>query len=458
MTHRNLSPDLTAADLAARKARLSRREPERIAYELVHQPLRDQAVAFRLLPKELALATFELLDHDHQRLLVEAMTEPDAVALLESLDPDDRVRLLDELPAKIAKRLLATLPAEARAGVSVVLGYEPGTVGRIMSPRYVAVRGTATAGDALDAVRRSVLAPEHLATVFVIDEQRRYRGLVRLADLVRAEPGRPVSSLAEAAHAYARADEDAAEAARRLQQRNIEALPVLDREDRLIGALTVDDAMDALDADTTATMFGKAGVADPGHRIEVLRSEQLLNGSILYPVRVRILFLLVTLAGGLAVGGLIETFEEVLASVVAIAVFVPLVMDMGGNVGTQSTTIFARGLALGHINLARYRTHVFREVRIGMVMGCILGVAGGVVAWAWQGVPNGVPQLGLAVGLALFVSVNLACFLGFLLPWLLLKLGLDHAPGADPFITTIKDFTGLLVYFGLCTWVFRLAG
>jgi magnesium transporter len=232
---------------------------------------------------------------------------------------------------------------------------------------------------------------------------------------------------------------------------------VVDSANRLIGALTVDDAMDVLDMDTSATMYGKAGITDPGHATEVLRSERLVAGGIGYPVRVRLLFLMVTLAGGLAVGGLIEQFEDTLAAVVALAIFVPLVMDMGGNVGTQSTTIFARGLALGQIQLSHMRSHIAREARVGLVMGAVIGVVGGSIALVWQGVPNDIPQLGLAVGISLFVSVNLACFLGFFLPWVLIKLGFDHAPGADPFITTIKDFTGLLVYFGLAAWVLNIA-
>lgn len=215
----------------------------------------------------------------------------------------------------------------------------------------------------------------------------------------------------------------------------------------------VDDAMDAIAEDVTDTMMQKAGVADPTHLKDTIRSEKLIAGSIAYPLKVRLAFLMVTLAGGLAVGGLIDRFEDVLAAIVAVAVFIPLVMDMGGNVGTQSTTIFARGLALGHIDLTRFRRHLAREVRVGLTMAIILGTIGGTVAWAWQGAPNDIPQLGIVVGIALAFSVTFAAFLGFFLPWLLLKIGADHAPGADPFITTIKDFSGLAVYFLLASWL-----
>jgi magnesium transporter len=234
-----------------------------------------------------------------------------------------------------------------------------------------------------------------------------------------------------------------------LQRRDLGAVAVIDSEQRLVGAVTFDDAMDALEDDASETMYRKAGLGDPAHAKELLRSQRLTKGSILYPERVRIAFLMVTLAGGLLVGGLIENFEDVLAAVVAAAVFIPVIMDMGGNVGTQSTTIFARGFALGHITEASFRRQWAREVAVGACMALILGTLGGTVAFFWQGVPNDVPLLGLAVGISLFVSVTLATFLGFGLPWLMIKMGLDHAPGADPFITTIKDFTGLAVYFSL---------
>jgi magnesium transporter len=182
-------------------------------------------------------------------------------------------------------------------------------------------------------------------------------------------------------------------------------------------------------------------------------SDRLVRGSAWYSIRLRILFLIITLIGGMAVGGIIETFEEVLEAVVSAAIFIPVVMDMGGNVGTQSTTIFARGIAWNHINVSQFIPYVLREIRIGATMGIILGIAAGGIAYVWQGVPNGVPLIGLAVGLSLFIVVTLGAFLGAIIPWAMLKLGFDHGPGADPFITTIKDFTGLWVYFSLVAWL-----
>ncbi|REJ34419.1 MAG: magnesium transporter, partial [Bacillota bacterium] len=345
-----------------------------------------------------------------------------------------------------------------RAQIHMLLNYPPDSAGRIMSPNYVMVRRYATVGEALEAVRRSPLKREGIAVVFITDATRRYEGFVRLTDLVKADPDTPVSELIEGADVRVAASDAATAAARLLQRLDLPAVPVVDRENRLVGAVTFDDAMDILEEESSETMYQKAGVAPVGQGADVVRSERLTCGSILYPVRVRIFFLLITLAGGLAVGRIIEHFESVITSVTAAAVFIPMIMDMGGNVGTQSTTIFARGLALGHIDLSRFLRHLWWETRVGMMLGLILGVVGGAIAYVWQGAPNGLPELGIAVGVSLFISSTLACFLGFLMPWALLKLGLDHAAGADPFLTTLKDFTSLTIYFFLVVFLLGLSG
>jgi len=411
--------------------------------------VRARVAIFRMLEKRKALELFEHLDAPDQADLIKALGDPESVQLLTQLEPDDRARLIEELPAKVAKRLLETLTPDARQAVSELLGYPEGSVGRIMTPNYIAVREDATVANALSALRDSPRHQDETDIVFVIGADRRYRGSVRLSQLIRETPSRSVSELLSGTGLFVRATAPDLEAARLLKFSELSAIPVVDSEERLVGAVTFDDVIDLIERDTSETMYLKAGVGDLVRRKDEVYSRKLTQGSILYPIRVRIVFLFVTLLGGLAVGGLIEQFEGVLESILAAAVFIPLVMDMGGNVGTQSTTIFARGLALGHINMQRFGRHLVREVSIGALMGIVLGLIGGTVAYFWQGLPNGLPQPGIAVGLSLAAVVTLATFLGFMLPWLMLKLGLDHAPGADPFITTIKDFTGLALYFYL---------
>ena len=412
-------------------------------------PQAQKVVLFRLLEKNRAIEVFERLEIAEQTDLVRAMTDPDAVHLLEGLDPDMRTHLLDELPAKVTKRLLAAMDPKAREAVNLLLGYPEDSAGRIMNPRYLAVRANVTADEALKAVKTSSLSNEELRAVFVIDEGRFYQGFVSLASLIKAEPSTPIRDLIESPDVFVGAREKRLVAARLLKQYDLVALPVVDGENRLVGAVAFDDVIDLLEEEASESMYQKAGIVDLHRERDVIHSQKLTQGPIWYAVRLRIAFLLVTVAGGLIVGSLIDQFEEVLASILTAAIFIPIVMDMGGNVGTQSTTTFARGLALGHIKLNRFWKHTRREVMVGATMGIMLGILTGIIAWLWQGIPNDVPQIGITVGVSIASVVTLATFLGFLLPWLLIKLGFDHAPGADPFITTIKDFTGLALYFTL---------
>ena len=319
---------------------------------------------------------------------------------------------------------------------------------------FVYVADTAKVSDALDAVRRSRMPAGQAAVVFVVDGQGQYKGYARLSELLRADPESTILSTLEGADLAVGHNMDQEAAARRLQLKDVPLLPVVNSKREMIGVLTFDDAMDILELETSDDIYFKAGVGDVFHTEDHVRSEKLTQGPIWYTVRVRILFLMVTLAGGLLVGGLIDTFEDVLGAVLALAIFIPLVMDMGGNVGTQSSTIFARGYALGHITMADFwRKNFAREALVGLTMALGIALVAGTVAYFWQGVPNDIPQLGIVVGVALFTSVFLASMLGFLLPYIMIKIGVDHAPGADPFITTIKDFSGLLVYFSMAAWL-----
>jgi magnesium transporter len=435
----------------------AKQEANRLASAELVQLLMDIApqkrgLAFRLLDKDKAIAVFEYLRPDQQADLIQTLESPEVMGLLTALDADDRVRLFDELPAKVAKRLIANLASADRDAVNVLLGYPAGSAGRIMHLRYLAVRHTATVGAALASLRESPLRDNDLALIFIIDEERYYRGFVRTVQLIKASPEQPISSLVEGSGLAVGASDRDLQAARLLKDHDLPAVPVVDREGRLIGDITFDDVIDLVEEEATDAALAQAGVGNLLSRDKVW-SERLVRGSSWYAIRLRILFLIVTLIGGMMVGGIIEQFEDVLAAVTAAAVFIPLVMDMGGNVGTQSTTVFARGLAWNHINVNRFLPYLFREARIGAAMGAILGLVAGIIAYVWQGLPNGIPQLGIAVGIALFCVITLGAMLGAILPWIMLKLGFDHAPGADPFITTIKDFTGLWIYFSLVGWL-----
>ncbi|MBD2312456.1 magnesium transporter [Desertifilum sp. FACHB-1129] len=434
--------------LEAAKKEANRLPPVELVQLLMEIEPRKRVLAFRLLEKNKAIAVFEYLRPEDQAELVQDMESPEVMGLLEKMEPDDRVRLFDELPAKVTKRLIANLNPKDREAANLLLGYPEGSVGRIMNLRFLTVRSTATVAATLATVRESDLDANELAVVFLIDAERYYRGFVRTIGLIKADPDRPISDLVEGNSLAVRACDRDLKAAQLLKVNDLPAIPVVDNEGRLIGDITFDDVIDLVEEEATETILGQAGVGSLLTRDKGW-SEKLVRGPAWYSIRLRILFLIVTLVGGFLVGGVIERFEETLEAVVAAAVFIPLVMDMGGNVGTQSSTIFARGLAWNQISPSQFMAYFWREIRIGFIMGLILGLVAGVAAYFWQGVPNGVPQLGLAVGVALTCVITLGAILGAVLPMTMLKLGFDHGPGADPFITTIKDFSGLWIYFTL---------
>ncbi len=323
------------------------------------------------------------------------------------------------------------------------------SIGHRRRTDFVFTTTDAMVEDALKKVRESELPDEISNKIFVVDGAGKYQGFVRLSRLLRSPAEGSIAELVEGKDIAVTESEHRETAARKLQRLDISSLPIIDENGRLTGILRFDDAMDILEEETSEDIYRKAGLGKIAAKDQI-RSELLTSGPLKYPIGIRLTFLMVTLAGGLTVGGLVDYFEGTLEAIIALAIFVPLIMDMGGNVGTQSTTIFARGLALGHIHLDKFwRRHMIREATVGVAMALVIAVVAGTIAYFWQGAPNDLPQLGLVVGGALFFSVLTAAILGFLLPYFLLKIGVDHAPGADPFITTIKDFTGLAVYFVL---------
>ncbi|MCL2199913.1 MAG: magnesium transporter, partial [Defluviitaleaceae bacterium] len=195
--------------------------------------------------------------------------------------------------------------------------------------------------------------------------------------------------------------------------------------------------------EATEDIYDAAGLAGITGS-ETHRSEVLVKGSVWKIWSVRLPFLLITLAAGLLLGLIIEGFEEVLESIAVVAIFIPLIMDMGGNVGTQSSTVFARGVVLGHIDVKNFLRHFLKEIGIGLSMGVLIGTAAGIITFFWQG---NYPLLGLVVGLSLVATMTLASLLGFLVPFVLIRLNVDQAAGSAPIITSIKDLAGILIYF-----------
>jgi len=433
---------LKEKDIETIKTLLSSTEPVEI-HNIFHELSdREQVIVFRLLSKDGALELFEELETEDQHNLLNSFTDAQATEFVNELAPDDRVALLDELPATVAKKLLASISSGEREMTNLLLGYEAQTAGRIMTPEYVRISKELTAAQALEKIKAVAVDKETIYTIYITDEKRKLEGVVSLRDILIAPPNEKVENIMEKISITVSTDTDQEEVARILQRLDWLAIPVTDKEGRLIGIVTVDDAMDILEDEATEDMLTQAGLVAGK---EANRSEALISGSLWTIWKVRLPFLFIAIGGGMLAALLMSGFEDVLEASFAVAFFIPLIMDLGGSVGTQSSTVFARGVALGHINMGKFVAHFAKEVGVGFSLGAVTGLIAGVIATVWQG--GEAPLIGLAVGLSVVATSTIASILGFLVPYVLVKRNIDPAAGSSPIITTIKDISGLLVYF-----------
>ena len=446
-------PDLVASrDMEALNDWLAEASTIEVADELARLDPADRAIPFRLLPKDRALEVFEALDPIHQQELLEGMRETSVLQLFEDMDPDDRARLVDEMPAKVAKRLLAGLSPHERALTATLLGYPENSAGRVMSPEVANLKANQSVGEALDRLRRVGEAAETIYALPVTDDQRRLVGALGLRDLVLADPSAKVGDLMDTDVYSAHVDEDQEAVARLIQEADLLALPIVDAEKRLVGIVTVDDAMQILEEEQTEDV-ARAGGAEP-------LAHPYLSVSLFGLARSRIVWLLVLIVAATLTVNVLAYFEDELATVVALAMFIPLVIGTGGNTGAQAATTVTRALAVGEVRGSDVARVVLREARVGLLLGAMLAVIAFVPAMIFVNIlsvqPELARQIALVVSLTLLVVCTLATTIGALLPLLARRVGVDPAVMSAPFITTLVDASGLVVYFVVAGVVLNL--
>ena len=431
-------------DLEALQAAVASAPQAEVAAELVRVGTVDQAVLFRLLQKDKALRVFERLDPRQQATLLDSLGADEVTELLEELDPDDRARLLDEVPAKVAAKLLDRVSPAQRHGTGILLGYAPETAGRIMTPEYLSIRSELTAGEALERVRRFGVDAETIDVLYVIDDQRRLIGVVTLRSLVLVQVDAIVGSIMNDDPVWASTGDDREAVARQLVAHDLLAIPVVDREHRLVGIVTVDDAVAVLEREDTEDVE-RIGGASP-------LDEPYITAPVRRIYRARVGWLLVLFVAEALTGTVLRAFESVLESAVSLTFFVPLLIGTGGNAGSQTTTTIVRAMAIGEVRFGDAVHVMWKEVRVGLMLGATMAGVGIVRAVTWG---TG-ERLAFVVASALVAVVLLATFVGSLLPMLLRRLGLDPAVVSAPFITTFVDAVGLLIYFLLARAILGL--
>jgi magnesium transporter len=429
-------PDLVASrDVNALNQWLAAADPLEIAEELGRLPVADRAIPFRLLPKDRALEVFEALDPIHQQELLEGLRDATVRELVEGMDPDDRARLVDEMPAKIAKQVLGGLSQRERALTATLLGYPENSAGRVMSPEVVNLKANQTVADALARLRRIGSSAETIYALPVTDDQRRLVGALGLRDLVLADPQTLVGDLMDRDVYSARVNQDQEEVARLIQEADLLALPIVDTENRLVGIVTVDDAMRILEEEQTEDV-ARAGGAEP-------LEHPYLAVSILGLARSRIVWLMVLIVAATLTVNVLNVFELTLDKAVVLTLFIPLVIGTGGNAGSQSATTVTRALAVGELRTTDVLLVVVREARVGLLLGAMLAGIAFLPTYFFVDDKRIAPE----VSLTLLTVCTLATLVGSTLPLLARRLGFDPAVMSAPFISTLIDATGLIVYF-----------
>ena len=411
---------------------------EHPAYEIADELRRSDDITaillFRLLDKDRAIEVFEELDTDNQQNVLSGLRDPAFFELVEAMDPDDRAHLLGEAPAKFAQRVLAGLSPHERSMTADLLGYPEGSVGRIMSPELVLLRQDFTVEQALAYVRSRGGNAETVYTLPVADNSRRFIGVATLRDLVLSAPTGTVAEHTTTNVPTVQATEDAEAAARLMQEANLLALTVVDSENRVVGLLTIDDAVEMIEA-ADSEDIARQSAAEP-------LTVHYMAAGVWRLARARVVWLLLLVIAAALTVNVLAAFEGTLEGRAQVAFFIPLLIGTGGNVGAQAATAAVRALALGEVRSSDVLRVAWRECRVGFLLGIMLALLAFVIATVFVDL-----DLAVAVAIALIAVCTWAAIVGSTMPLLARRIGIDPAVISAPLVTTLVDATGLIIYF-----------
>ncbi|WP_026079785.1 magnesium transporter [Spirulina subsalsa] len=437
---------LEKGNLQGAKALLIPVQPVDIAEAIELLPESMQAIAFRLLSKDEAITVYEYLDSTVQQSLLQEFKRQEVLDIVDQMSPDDRARLFDELPAKVVRQLVAQMSPKERQATALLLGYEEDTAGRIMTPEYISLKETLTVAQALERIRTLSNASELIYYLYVTDTSRHLKGIVSLRDLVISSPDQVLGGIMTSDVVSITTEMDQEEVARLIQRYDLVALPVVDKEQRLVGVVTVDDVLDILEQEATEDIYALGGLQSDG--------TNYFQTNLFTVARKRVFWLLVLLVTNTFTSSIIQTQGSNLAwtgQAIAITAFIPLLTGTGGNIGAQSSTVVIRGLNTNELKDLGPLQVIGREALAGFLLGAMLG--GMATLWGYY-ILKETLVVAIAVGSSLVVISLLASVSGSGLPFLFRSLGLDPALMSAPFITTAVDVVGVLIYFHIARLIF----
>lgn len=410
---------------------------------LLTLPKTDRVLVFRLLPRSLSSAVFaELESHDQNALLLD-LSDEETRELLAELHPDDRTNLFEELPGQATQKLLNLLSPEDLAQTRFLLGYPEESVGRLMTPRYVAVRPHWTVLQVLEHIRRQAQSSETLDVIYIVDEKWKLLDALDLKVFVLARPEQTVDALMDHHYEHLSAFEDRENAVQMMQRYDAKVLPVVDSDGILVGIVTVDDVLDVAEEEATED-FHKVAAITP-------LTQGYLETGPFELFRKRIAWLVALVFMNIFSGAAIASFEDTIAAAVALVFFLPLIIDSGGNAGSQAATLVIRALSLGDIKLGDWWRLLAKDVGVALLLGLVMGAT--VLG---LGIYRGGPIVGIAVALTMVCVVLVGSAIGTLLPLALSRLRIDPATASAPLITSLADISGVLIYFSIARKIISL--
>lgn len=404
---------------------------------------KELALAFRLIPKDKAAEVFSNMDTSMQTYLVTMFTEKELKELLDDLYMDDTVDMLEELPANLVKRILATVSASDRSMINQLLNYPEDSAGSIMTTEYVDLREEMTVGQAMAHIKKTGIHKETIYTCY-ITERRKLVGIVSAKDLMTTDDDVPIKDLMETEIISVYTHSDQEQVAQLFTKYDLLALPVIDQDGRMVGIVTFDDAMDVMVDEATEDITKMAAI-NPSEKT-------YFETSVLQHAKNRIPWLLILMFTSIITGTIITRYENAFAAIPLLVSFIPMLMDTGGNCGSQSATLIIRGIALNEIRFTDLFKVMFKEFRISLIVGAFLAVANGVRIF----IQYHNPGLAVVIACSLMGTVIMAKLVGCTLPLLAKKVNLDPAIMASPLITTLVDTFSILIYFNIATVLFRL--
>jgi len=432
-------------DISKLKPQLSAMNTVDIA-EIFEKLDREKAIhLFRILPKVIASDVFAYMDSDQQQIIVEALTDTEIGEIMNKLFVDDAVDFIEEMPANVVSRVLKNVRAEKRKLINQILQYPDDSAGSIMTTEYVDLREDATVREAFDAIRSTGLNKETIYTCYVIRRDRLLMGVVSAKTLMLARPQQRIGDIMDSNIVFAYTTDDQEAIAEQFQKYGFLAMPVVDKEQRLVGIITVDDIVDVIVEESTEDIEKMNALAPS--------DEPYLKTGILRLARNRILWLLVLMLSATITGIIISSFEAGLAALPVLMAFIPMLMDTSGNAGSQASTLIIRGMAVGEIRPRDIILVVWKEVRVGMLCGLGLGLINFLRVYIMNGQNL---LLCVTVTLSLCCTILIAKTVGCVLPIVAKRLRIDPAIMAAPMITTIVDAVSLIIYFSIAKVILGL--